>query len=95
VKDFHRLRGFLSTFFIELRLLKKLEAFLKHLEAFSSNVRHFEQFIEKWWLLLSKCGAFIKTSIIFEDFFRKIGAFSRIARLFKYIFSGIDNFLMM
>jgi hypothetical protein len=35
-----------------------------------------------------KCGAFIKISIIFEDFFREIEAFSRIARLFNYIFSG-------
>jgi hypothetical protein len=30
-----------------------------------------------------KFGAFIKISMIFEDFFREIEAFSRIARLFK------------
>jgi hypothetical protein len=39
------------------------------------------------------CGAFIKISIIFEDFFREIETFSRIARLCKYIFSGIEAFL--
>jgi hypothetical protein len=43
--------------------------------------------------LLWKCGAFIKISIIFEDFFREIQAFSRIATLFKYILSGIEAFL--
>jgi hypothetical protein len=32
-----------------------------------------------------KCGALIKISIIFEDFFREIAAFSRIARLFEYM----------
>jgi hypothetical protein len=37
-------------------------------------------------------GAFINISIIFEDFLREIEAFSRIARLFKYIFSGIEAF---
>jgi hypothetical protein len=36
---------------------------------------------------------FIKISIIFEDFFREIDAFSWIARLFKYIFSEIDDLL--
>jgi hypothetical protein len=35
---------------------------------------------------------FKKISIIFEDFFRKVEAFSRIARLIKYIFSGIEAF---
>jgi hypothetical protein len=40
-----------------------------------------------------KCGAFIKISIIFEEFFGDIEAFSRIARLFKYILSGIEAFL--
>jgi hypothetical protein len=35
---------------------------------------------------------FVKTSIIFEHFFRQIEAFSRIARLLKYIFSGIEAF---
>jgi hypothetical protein len=34
-----------------------------------------------------KLRAFIKISIIFEDFFREFEAFSRIARLFKYVFS--------
>jgi hypothetical protein len=29
---------------------------------------------------VKKCGAFIKISIIFEQFFREIGAFARIAR---------------
>jgi hypothetical protein len=38
---------------------------------------------------VQKCGAFIKISIIFEDFFREIEAFSKITRLFKYNFSGI------
>jgi hypothetical protein len=32
-------------------------------------------------------------SIIFEDFFREFEAFSRIVKLLKYIFSGIDTFL--
>jgi hypothetical protein len=32
-------------------------------------------------------------STIFEDFFREIEAFSRILRLYKYIFSGIEAFL--
>jgi hypothetical protein len=36
-----------------------------------------------------KCGAFIKISIIFEDFFREIEAFSMMTKLYKYIFSGI------
>jgi hypothetical protein len=36
--------------------------------------------------------AFIKISITTEDFFREIEAFSRIARLSKYIFSGIEAF---
>jgi hypothetical protein len=35
---------------------------------------------------------FIKISMIFEDFFREIEAFLRIARLFKYIFSGKEVF---
>jgi hypothetical protein len=30
---------------------------------------------------VKKCGAFLEFSIIFEDFFREIGAISRIARL--------------
>jgi hypothetical protein len=34
----------------------------------------------------------MQISIILEDFFREIEAFSRIARLFKYIFSGIEAF---
>jgi hypothetical protein len=38
---------------------------------------------------------FIKISFIFEDFFREIEAFSTIARLFKYIFSGIEAFFAM
>jgi hypothetical protein len=38
---------------------------------------------------VQKCGAFITISIIFEDFFREIEAFSM---LFKYIFSGIEAF---
>jgi hypothetical protein len=40
-----------------------------------------------------KCRTFRKISIIFEDFFREIEAFSRNTRLFKYIFSGIAAFL--
>jgi hypothetical protein len=36
--------------------------------------------------------AFIKISIIFEDFSREIEALSRIAKLFKYIFGGIEVF---
>jgi hypothetical protein len=36
---------------------------------------------------------FIKISIIFEELFREIEAFSRMARLLKYIFSGIEVFL--
>jgi hypothetical protein len=32
---------------------------------------------------VQKCGAFIKISIIFEDFLIKIEAILRIARLFK------------
>jgi hypothetical protein len=42
---------------------------------------------------VKKCGTFIKISIIFEDLFREIDAFSRIARLFIYIFGGIEVFL--
>jgi hypothetical protein len=42
---------------------------------------------------VNKCGAFIKISILFEDFFREIQAFSRIIRLFKFIFTGIEAFL--
>jgi hypothetical protein len=38
-----------------------------------------------------KCGAFIKISIIFGDFFREIETFFlRITMLFKYNFSGIE-----
>jgi hypothetical protein len=40
-----------------------------------------------------KCGVFIKISIIFEDFLKETEAFTRMARLFKYIFSGIEAFL--
>jgi hypothetical protein len=40
-----------------------------------------------------KFGAFIKISILFKDFFRKIEAFSMISRLSKYIFTGIEPFL--
>jgi hypothetical protein len=40
-----------------------------------------------------KCGALIKFSTIFENFYREIEAFSRIARHFKYIFSGIEAVL--
>jgi hypothetical protein len=39
-----------------------------------------------------KYGTFIKISIFIEEFFREIEAFSRIARLFKYILSGIEAF---
>jgi hypothetical protein len=42
---------------------------------------------------VQKCGAFTKISIIFEHFFRDIEAFSRMVRLLKYIFSGIEAFL--
>jgi hypothetical protein len=35
----------------------------------------------------------MRISIIFEDFFREIEAFSRTARLFKYIFSGVEAFI--
>jgi hypothetical protein len=31
-------------------------------------------------------GPFLKIAIIFEDFFREIEAYLKIARLFKYIF---------
>jgi hypothetical protein len=44
---------------------------------------------------VQKCAAFIKISIIFEDFFREIETFSRIAILFKYIFCGIEAFSAM
>jgi hypothetical protein len=37
---------------------------------------------------VSKFRALIKILIIFEDFHREIKAFSKIARLFKYIFKG-------
>jgi hypothetical protein len=37
--------------------------------------------------------AFLKISIISEDFSREIEVVSRIARLFKYNFSGIEAFL--
>jgi hypothetical protein len=40
-----------------------------------------------------KCGVFIKISIIFEDDSREIEAFLMIARLFEYLFSGIEAFL--
>jgi hypothetical protein len=49
-------------------------------------------FPEKWKLLFRNVGL-LNISIIFEDFFREIEAFSRIKRLFKYIFNGIDAFL--
>jgi hypothetical protein len=42
---------------------------------------------------VKKYGAFLQNSIIFEDFFLKIQAFSTITRIFKYIFSGIEAFL--
>jgi hypothetical protein len=45
-------------------------------------------FPEKWRLLFRNVGL-LKISIFFEDFIRKIEAFSRIARLFKYICVGI------
>jgi hypothetical protein len=45
-------------------------------------------FPEKWRLLFRN----VELSIIFEDFFREIEAFSRIVRLFKYVFSGIEAF---
>jgi hypothetical protein len=35
----------------------------------------------------------MKITRLFEDFFREIEGFSRIARLFKYIFSAIEAFL--
>jgi hypothetical protein len=41
---------------------------------------------DKWRLLFRIVGLFIKISIIFEELFREIEAFSRIWRLFKYIF---------
>jgi hypothetical protein len=52
-------------------------------------------FPEKWRLLFRNVGLLIKISIIFEDFFREIEAFSSIARRFKYIFSGIEAFSAM
>jgi hypothetical protein len=50
-------------------------------------------FPEEWKCSVSKCGASLKISIIFEDFFREIEAFSRIVRLFNYIFIGMKAFL--
>jgi uncharacterized protein YgfB (UPF0149 family) len=45
VKVFQRLRGFLNTFLVELMLCESDMRLFKKSEAFSSNVRHFEQFL--------------------------------------------------
>jgi hypothetical protein len=52
----------------------------------------FEDIFREMEVSVWKYGAFIKISIIIEDFFREIEAFSRIARLFKYILSEIETF---
>jgi hypothetical protein len=49
-------------------------------------------FPEKWKLLFRNVGL-LKILIIFENFFREIEVLSRITKLFKYIFNGIDAFL--
>jgi hypothetical protein len=47
---------------------------------------------EKWRLLFRNVGLLYKDFSYFEDFFRKIEAFLRISRLFKYNFSEIEAF---
>jgi hypothetical protein len=46
------------------------------------KTRHFED-ISREMDASVKCGAFIKISTIFEDFFRENEAFLKIGRLFK------------
>jgi hypothetical protein len=79
VGHFESFRGFLNTFSWKWRL-------------FFRNAKLLKDILKEVEASVSKCKTSIKISIIFEDFFRKIEAFSRIARLFKYIFSGIEAF---
>jgi hypothetical protein len=51
-------------------------------------------FPEKWRILFRNVGFLLRFKI-FLDFFREIETFSRTARLFKYIFSGIEAFSAM
>jgi hypothetical protein len=69
VRHFERFRGFLNTFSKKWRRLFRNERFLKE------NFREVEASVYK-------CGAFVKISIILEDFFREFEAFSRIANTF-------------
>jgi hypothetical protein len=55
--------------------------------------RLFEEISREMKASVLYCGAFIKISIIFEEFFIEIETFSRIARIFKYIFSGKEVFV--
>jgi hypothetical protein len=59
---------------------------------FISITRLFEEIFREMEASAYKCEVFIKISIIFDNFF-KIENFSRIARPFKYIFSGKEAFL--
>jgi hypothetical protein len=59
------------------------EAFLNKYEDFIKKTRLFEDISREMKTSVYKCVAFIKISIIFEDFFRKIEGFSIIARLIK------------
>jgi hypothetical protein len=70
-----------------------VEAFVLKIEDFLNRTRLFEDISREMKASVKKCGTFIKISIIFEDLFREIDAFSRIARLFIYIFGGIEVFL--
>jgi hypothetical protein len=66
--------------FVKIKSL--LGGFYKNNEGFWKQFQRNRGFFLEIW-------AFIKISIIFDKFFREIAAFSRIVRLFKYIFSGI------
>jgi hypothetical protein len=48
-------------------------------------MRLFEDISREMEASVQKCGTFMKISIIFEDFIRRIEVISRIARLFNYI----------
>jgi hypothetical protein len=59
-----------------------VETFVLKCDAFVKITMILKTFSEIWRLLFRN----VELSIVFEDFFREMEAFSRIARFFKYIF---------
>jgi hypothetical protein len=102
VKSFERFWGFLNTFSKKWRLLFRKVRLLKNIfrevEAFLNQYEDLYKDNEAFWRHFQRNGGFclemwgFYKDFNYQDFFREIEAFSRIAKLFKHIFSGIEAF---